>query len=88
MAKELIEVFADDDAFVVEDFTRLTRASSGEVLWQADAPDKGHETEIARWADALVAGAPAPIPLDELLETTAVALTVDDILAGRGEPLT
>jgi predicted dehydrogenase len=86
LAKERIEVFADSDALVVDDFCRVTRASTGDVLWQSDAPDKGHEAEIARWADGLAAGSPAPIPLDELLETSAVALTIEDLLAGRDAP--
>jgi predicted dehydrogenase/threonine dehydrogenase-like Zn-dependent dehydrogenase len=83
LGKERLEVFCDGDAYVVDDFQRVTRASDSRVLWEGTA-DKGHEREMSRLADALSQGGPPPIPVDELFETSAVALHVEDLLSGRG----
>jgi predicted dehydrogenase/threonine dehydrogenase-like Zn-dependent dehydrogenase len=83
LGKEHITVFCDGEAFVVDDFKKLTQTSDGAVLWQSSEPDKGHFEELSRLGDAIAAGAPAPIAFDELIETSAVALSVDDLIHGR-----
>jgi hypothetical protein len=52
-------------------------------LWSSVTSDKGHFEELSRFADALADGQPGPIPVQELLQTTAVALHVEDLLFGR-----
>jgi predicted dehydrogenase/threonine dehydrogenase-like Zn-dependent dehydrogenase len=83
LGKEHITVFCDGEAFIVDDFKKLTKASDGSVLWHASEPDKGHYEELSRFADAIAAGSPAPIPFDEIIETSAVALHVEDLIHGR-----
>jgi predicted dehydrogenase len=83
LGKERIEIFCDGETYVVDDFKRLTRGSDGSVLWQSGEADKGHFEELSRFGDAIAAGASAPIPFDELVETSAVALHVEDLLFGR-----
>jgi predicted dehydrogenase len=83
MGKEHITVFADGEAFVVDDFRKLTKVSDGEVLWQSSEVDKGHFEELGRFGDAIASGGESPIPFDELVETSAVALQIDDLLLGR-----
>ena len=83
MGKELVTVFADGDAYVIDDYKRLSRVSDGEVLWSASEPDKGHFEELSRFGDAIAKGDPSPIPFVELLETTALALRIEDVLHGR-----
>ena len=84
MGKERIEVFCDGEAFVVDDFKKLTRASDGSVLWSGET-DKGHAEEFNLLGDALTAGGASPIAFDEIVETTAVALHIEDLLYNRGE---
>lgn len=83
LTKERIEVFCDGDAFIVDDFKSLTRASTGEILWQSRKTDKGHFNELSRFGDALAEGNPAPIPFGEIVETTAVSLHIEDLIHGR-----
>lgn len=83
LPKERIEIFCDGDAYIVDDFKSLTKASTGEVLWQSRTTDKGHFTELSRFGDAIAAGGPAPIPFDDIVETTAVSLHIEDLLHGR-----
>jgi predicted dehydrogenase/threonine dehydrogenase-like Zn-dependent dehydrogenase len=83
MGKEHITVFVDGDAYVVDDFRKLVRASDGSVLWQSSEADKGHAEELSRLGDAIAAGDAAPIPFDEIVETSAVALHIEDLLYGR-----
>lgn len=85
LPKERIEVFCDGDAYVVDDFKSLTRASDGKVLWQSSEVDKGHFEELSRLGDAIAGGGESPIPFDEIVETTAVSLQVEDLLFNRLE---
>jgi predicted dehydrogenase/threonine dehydrogenase-like Zn-dependent dehydrogenase len=85
LGKERIEIFADGEAYIVDDFKKVVKSSDQTVLWQAGDVDKGHFDELSRFGDAIAAGAGAPIAFDELLETSAVALHVQDLLYGRGE---
>ena len=83
LGKERIEVFCDGETYVVDDFKRLIKGSDGSVLWQSHETDKGHFEELSRFGDAIASGDPPPIPVDELIETSAVALRVEDLLVGR-----
>jgi predicted dehydrogenase/threonine dehydrogenase-like Zn-dependent dehydrogenase len=83
LGKERIEVFCDGDTYVVDDFKQLVKASDGTVLWQSSEIDKGHFEELSRFGDAIASGGAAPIPFDEIVETSAVALHVEDQIFGR-----
>jgi predicted dehydrogenase/threonine dehydrogenase-like Zn-dependent dehydrogenase len=83
LGKEHITVFCDGEAFIVDDFKKLTKASDGSVLWQSGEPDKGHFEELSRFADAIAAGGDAPISVGEIFETSALALEVEDLISGR-----
>lgn len=84
MGKEYIEVFCDGEAYVLDDFKKLTKASDGSVLWQGEV-DKGHREELSLLGDAIASGGASPITFDELVETTAVSLRVEGQLFGQGE---
>jgi predicted dehydrogenase/threonine dehydrogenase-like Zn-dependent dehydrogenase len=84
LPKERVEVFCDGEAYIVDDYKSLTKASDGSVLWSGDQ-DKGHFEELSRFGDAIASGGEAPISFDELVETSAVALRVEDLLFGRTE---
>ena len=83
LGKERIEIFCDGDTYVVDDFKQLTRAGDGAVLWHSGDIDKGHFEELSRFGDAIASGGASPIPFDEIVETSAVALEVEDLLFGR-----
>jgi predicted dehydrogenase/NADPH:quinone reductase-like Zn-dependent oxidoreductase len=83
VGKERIEVFCDGETYLVDDFKRLIKGSDGSILWQSHEPDKGHYEELSRFGDAIAAAGDAPIAFDELIETSAVALAVEDLLVGR-----
>jgi len=83
LGKEHITVFCDGEAFIVDDFKKLTKSSDGSVLWQSSEPDKGHFEELSRFADAIASGEASPIRFDEIIETTAVSLHIEDLLHGR-----
>jgi predicted dehydrogenase len=80
LPKERIELFVDGEAYIVDDYKSLTRASDGEVLWQSQEVDKGHFEELSRFGDAIASGVEAPIPFEQIVETTAVALHVEELL--------
>ncbi len=84
LPKERIEVFCDGDAYIVDDFKSLTQASTSSVLWQATDADKGHFEELRQFGEALRDGSASPIPFDEIIETSGVALHIDDLLRNAG----
>jgi hypothetical protein len=79
LPKERIEVFCDGAAYVVDDFTKLTRAGQEVPLWEG-AVDKGHAEELRLFGQSLADGAPPPIAIDEIIETTALALKIEEWL--------
>lgn len=83
MSKERIEVFADGEAYVIDDFKSLHRASDSKVLWESPEVDKGHFEQLRRFGEAIANGEQAPIPFEDIVETSAAALQVEDLLFGR-----
>jgi len=83
LPKERIEIFCDGEAYIVDDFRTVTRSSNNQTLWQSNEADKGHFEELSRFGDAISNGGSAPIPFEEIIETSAVALYVEDLLHGR-----
>lgn len=83
LPKERLEVFCDGKAWVLDDYKVLSLAGVDTPLWVSTETDKGHFEELSRLGDAIVEGREAPIPFDEIVETTAVALHVEDIIMGR-----
>lgn len=83
LPKERIEVFVDGEAYVIDDFKSLTRCSDGAVLWSSAEADKGHAEELSRFGEAIAQGGAAPIPFEQLIETSAVALHVNELLLGK-----
>lgn len=83
LAKERIEVFHDGEAWIVDDFKKLVRASTGEILWESSEPDKGHGIQLSQFAAAILGGTEDPVPFKEIVETTAVSLYIEDLIHGR-----
>lgn len=83
LPKERIEVFCDGKAYIVDDFKALLQAGVGQPLWESTDVDKGHFEQLSRFGDALAAGGEAPIPFEEIVETSAAALRVEDLLFSR-----
>jgi len=82
LAKERVEIFCDGETYIVDDFKKLSRAGDGAVLWQGDT-DKGHLAEMQAVAEALKSGQ-SPIAFEEIKQTTALSLHIEDQLNGRG----
>lgn len=82
LPKERVEVFCDGETYIIDDYISLTKCSTGEVLWSGDV-DKGHYQELCDFGEAVSRGGDAPIPFDELMETSAVALRIEDVIFGR-----
>lgn len=88
-SKERFEAFSGGTVVALDNFltlsvtgmgrTRTTKARMGQ--------DKGHGAELAAFANAVVAGGPAPIPEQELIETSLATLLVLESLQ-KGHAIT
>jgi predicted dehydrogenase/threonine dehydrogenase-like Zn-dependent dehydrogenase len=83
LPKERLEVFCDGEAYVLDDYRSLMRSSDTQPLWQDNTVDKGHFEQLSRFGKAISEGDGSPIPFEELMETSALALHVEDLLQGK-----
>jgi predicted dehydrogenase len=77
--KERMEVFCDEQLFVLNDYVRLESFGS-RCSWEAKQADKGHLTELEYFAGQIKTGNRFPIPLDQLEETWLISRQVADQL--------
>jgi predicted dehydrogenase len=75
-SKEYIEVFGDQKVFVIDDFKSLRAHGVTGAEWSAAMADKGHVAELEAFARYVRGETAAPIPLAELVATTAITLQV------------
>lgn len=84
LPKERVEVFCHGKAYVLDNFLSLIEYPSGENIWSSEEVDKGHFEELSRFAESISNGdRNAPIPFEEIVETTAVSLHIEDLIQGR-----
>lgn len=84
LSKERIEVFCDNEAYVIEDFKELYQCNPKKILWQNSEPDKGHYEELNQIGTALSENTTDQlITFDEIIEASAVALHIEDRIQGR-----
>ena len=85
-AKERIEVFSGGRVMQMDNYLRL-KSWGGPNLRNRRAwrQDKGQTACLQAFMDAIRCGAPAPIPLPELIETTRASLRATALSAHGGE---
>jgi predicted dehydrogenase/NADPH:quinone reductase-like Zn-dependent oxidoreductase len=77
--KERVEVLGGGRVAVIEDFRTVTTVADGRTRTKRlGGQDKGHQAEIAAFADAIAGGKPSPIPFADLY-----AVSLASILAVR-----
>jgi predicted dehydrogenase/threonine dehydrogenase-like Zn-dependent dehydrogenase len=87
LPKERVEIFGAGRAFVIEDFRGAASYAGGrETRTRLRAQDKGQREEVRAVCAALREGAPAPIPLEDLTNTTRTTFRLLDALR-TGEPV-
>jgi polar amino acid transport system substrate-binding protein len=86
LPKERVEIFGAGRAFAIEDFRAATQYAGGrETRARLRAQDKGQREEVRAVCAALREGAPAPIALEDLANTTRTTFRILDSLR-TGEP--
>lgn len=85
--KERVEVLCDGWTVVVDDFDRSIVTRGGRRTVHRARGAKGHREEVAAFVAALRSGGPMPIPLDDLLASSAATLAARDSLGQGGSPV-
>jgi predicted dehydrogenase/threonine dehydrogenase-like Zn-dependent dehydrogenase len=83
LGKEMVEVFCDGRAYCLDDFKALRLAGTDAPLWASATADKGHAEEFGQLGLHLLGKAPPPMSVAEILESSAVALQVEDLILER-----
>lgn len=82
LPKERVEVFCDGEAYVIDDYKALIHAGNRVPLWESNEADKGHYAQLCALGEAIAKGTEAPIPFSELIETSAIAIHIEELIAG------
>jgi predicted dehydrogenase/threonine dehydrogenase-like Zn-dependent dehydrogenase len=86
LPKERVEIFGAGRAFVIEDYRAAASYAGGrETRTRLRAQDKGVREEVRAVCAALREGTPAPVPLEDLANTTRTTFRILDSLR-TGEP--
>ncbi|HEX8335537.1 MAG TPA: bi-domain-containing oxidoreductase [Pyrinomonadaceae bacterium] len=86
LPKERVEIFGAGRTFVIEDYRASAQYAGGrETRARLRAQDKGQREEVRAVCAALREGGPAPIPLEDLANTTRTTFRILDSLR-TGEP--
>ncbi len=85
-SKEHIEAFAGGSTAVLDDFRSLLLVRNGrrETFGSGGRQDKGHHNEWRAFAESILAGSPAPIPFDQLVNTTLASSEIANAVHFRG----
>jgi polar amino acid transport system substrate-binding protein len=84
LPKERVEIFGGSRAFVLDDFSQATKYREGrEETVKLRAQDKGQKEQVRVVCASLRSGAPAPIPLNELVSTTRTTFAILESLRTR-----
>lgn len=81
-AKESLTVFSNDDVIVLDDFESMRSWGENAVLWKSRKPDKGHLALLNSVTNAILQGDDWPIPLHELLLSSAISFQVEELISG------
>ena len=77
--KERLEVFGGGGVVVIEDFRRVKLVKNGKgrrVGHWWSKQDKGHRGEMKAFLQAVRAGGPPPVPLEEAIVSTQVTFEI------------
>jgi predicted dehydrogenase len=85
--KEHFEVFCEGAVARIEDFELLQLVRGGKTERTKHARDKGHRSELQLTLQAMISGKEAPIPFEEIIDSTEATLAVAEAIAG-GQPIT
>ncbi|MGO9376420.1 MAG: bi-domain-containing oxidoreductase [Syntrophobacteraceae bacterium] len=78
-SKEIVEIASDGQVLVMDDFATLEVFGRKREKIKAKQ-DKGFESEIKSFVDAVANGGPPPIPFAEIVETTEVTFAIHEAL--------
>ena len=85
LGKERVEVFCDDWSAVIDDFDTTTVVEGGRrSTWRSNGA-KGHHEEVAAFLAALRQDQSMPIPIEDLLWSSAATLLARESLSHGGE---
>lgn len=78
--KERMEVFADGRVVTMDDYKSVAIHGGRHTGWSAPSAQKGQYEELVALARSLCEGAPWPISLADQLQTSRVALRIEQLL--------
>ena len=87
MPKEYVEVLGDGKSARIDDFSKADIFSNSNTKKFQHRRDKGHREQFRQLINAVRAGGPAPIPLEQIASSSLATICVIESLA-IGHPVT
>lgn len=84
LAKERVELLFDGKAVQIDNFRSLRAHGAKASRRLGERQRKGHTEQFAAFVDALSAGLPSPIPLDELVNVTEASFAAVESIGRDG----
>lgn len=87
-SRERLETFADGSVAIVENYAaaHFTRCGTTRGMRRLSR-DMGHNDEVKRYIDTIVAGGPPPIPFRDIVAATLTTFAIIESLKRGGEPV-
>jgi predicted dehydrogenase/threonine dehydrogenase-like Zn-dependent dehydrogenase len=76
--KEQLQSFADGKVLLLDDYRSLQVTGARDAGMSGKTVDKGHVSELERFADVILTGGEWPIPLWQQIQATEIALRVEE----------
>ncbi len=87
LAKEYLEVFNSGSVYQMDDFKLLTIFEKTKSVIKSSSQDKGHSGELDAFIDAIKNGTNAPIPFEEIYNSTLSTIKVLESISAGGKTI-
>ena len=86
VSKERLEIYADGTVAEIDDFAALSiYGKKKEII--TGTQDKGHTNEVKAFLESVRSGTAAPIPVNDIFQSTLVTFKILDSIALNGETI-
>jgi len=81
--KEIFHIYVGETVHILTDYRKLESVGGSSEIIHSDKVEKGHFEELEAFVNVLKNGGEWPIPLWQQIQSTRIALTIEEQIVGR-----